>query len=512
MRRVTQRPTPAAEAPAPDALWTWALGAAVVLTLARLLAMRLSPLQLYPDEAQYWLWSRHLALGYFTKPPLIGWIIRLTTLGGDAEPFVRLSSPLLHAVAGLFLYGAAQRLYGSRTALCSLLVYELMPAVQLGAFVISTDTPLVAALSAALFAYVVLQRAEGRARGLAAAGLGLALGLAFLAKYAALYAVAGITLHLAVSREARRAWTPLAALLAAGCFVGLAAPNVAWNAANGYAAVGHVASEAAWGARGGGVVEGAVFLASQFGIFGPIPFAVLLGGAAWLAWKRALTRQDVLLLAWTLPALAIVLVQACVAGAKANWAVAAYAPASILVAAWMLRWGRPRVLIAVLAAHALIAALALVGEDNPQLVDRAGLSAALKGVRGGRELTDMIVSRAQAEALVGPPLTAVAIDQRELFNLAAYYGRDFFGHEGPPLKAWLAGPAPTNESELVSPLTPAAGAHALMVSRDGVTTVAMRAQFQHVGDPGIGDVWTDPKHKVRIEMFVGDGLRPPPRR
>ena len=115
MGPVTQPPTPPAP-PAPDPTWTWALSAALVLTLARLMAMRLSPLQLYPDEAQYWLWSRHLEFGYFTKPPLIAWMIRATTLGGDAEPLVRLSSPLLHAAAGLFLFGAARRLYDARAA------------------------------------------------------------------------------------------------------------------------------------------------------------------------------------------------------------------------------------------------------------------------------------------------------------------------------------------------------------------------------------------------------------
>src|SRR5580704_16151163 len=105
------------------------------MVVLRVVAIRLSPLQLYADEAQYWLWSRHLDLGYFTKPPLIAWIIRLTTLGGDAEPLVRLSSPVLQAAAGIFLYRAAKRLYGARTALFSLAVYATMPAVALGSFV-----------------------------------------------------------------------------------------------------------------------------------------------------------------------------------------------------------------------------------------------------------------------------------------------------------------------------------------------------------------------------------------
>ena len=33
--------------------------------------------ELYPDEAQYWLWSRTLDFGYFSKPPMVAWTIRL---------------------------------------------------------------------------------------------------------------------------------------------------------------------------------------------------------------------------------------------------------------------------------------------------------------------------------------------------------------------------------------------------------------------------------------------------
>jgi 4-amino-4-deoxy-L-arabinose transferase-like glycosyltransferase len=494
----------------PDTHWEWGLRATVILTLVRLAAMRLSPLQLYADEAQYWVWSRHLAFGYFTKPPLIAWLIRLTTLFGDAEPFVRVSSPLLHAAAGLFLFRAALRLYDSRTALFALLVYALTPAVQLGAFVVSTDTPLMACLAAALWAYAALQVAPARERITWAAALGLTLGLAFLAKYAAPYAVAGVAAHLALSAEARRVWTPKSALAALVGFGLMAAPNLVWNAMHGLASFGHVAREAAWGARTGGIVKGLEFLGDQFGVFGPLPFAVLLVGAPWLALRRRLTSADGLLLAWTLPALLAILTQAFIAGAKANWAVAAYGPASILVAAWLLRWARPRLLIAALAFQAVVAVAGLAVEVRPQLADQVGLSKALRGVRGGREVTQLIADRAQAETLFAP-LSAVAIDDRELFNLAAYYGRDYFGKNGPPLTAWRSGPAPENEAQLSAPLTPALGRHVLAVSRDGAWLPQMRAQFRSAGPADFGDVWLDRKNQIKIQMFVGDGFQPPGR-
>ncbi|MCH1426591.1 MAG: hypothetical protein L7W42_05470, partial [Alphaproteobacteria bacterium] len=50
-------------------------GAAVVITLLRSVALFVTPLDLGVDEAQYWLWSQTPDFGYFTKPPLIAWII-----------------------------------------------------------------------------------------------------------------------------------------------------------------------------------------------------------------------------------------------------------------------------------------------------------------------------------------------------------------------------------------------------------------------------------------------------
>src|SRR6187549_3191838 len=46
-----------------------------VLTVLRVAALFITPLELYPDEAQYWLWSRHLDFGYFSKPPVVAWLI-----------------------------------------------------------------------------------------------------------------------------------------------------------------------------------------------------------------------------------------------------------------------------------------------------------------------------------------------------------------------------------------------------------------------------------------------------
>ncbi|MCA9266971.1 MAG: hypothetical protein KDA41_00795, partial [Planctomycetales bacterium] len=74
--------------------------AAVILavTLVRLAVLTVLAIPLSMDEAQYWIWSRALDFGYYSKPPMIAWLIGATTsLCGDGEACVRATSPILHA-------------------------------------------------------------------------------------------------------------------------------------------------------------------------------------------------------------------------------------------------------------------------------------------------------------------------------------------------------------------------------------------------------------------------------
>ena len=178
------------------------------LTLARLVAVFRTPLELYPDEAQYWLWSRTLDFGYYSKPPMIAWTIWATTrIGGDAEAWIRLGAPLFQGGAMLMVYLVGRRLYDSRVGLAAAALYALAPAIQLSAAVMATDAPLLFFLGLTLLAYVGLLQAAPERRALHAAGLGAALGLAFLSKYAAVYALIGLMLHAITAPEARRAWS-----------------------------------------------------------------------------------------------------------------------------------------------------------------------------------------------------------------------------------------------------------------------------------------------------------------
>ena len=486
--------------------WRIALALTLALALARIAALLLSPLELYPDEAQYWLWSRQLHWGYVSKPPMIAWLIAATTaLGGDREAWVRLSAPLVHAGAMLALYPVGRRLYGPMAGLLATAIYGLMPAVQLSALFIATDAPLMLFLALALWAYVELcQRPDAAQRRWIAAGFGAALGLAFLAKFAAVYLLIGVLLHGLVSKDARRSWSGGAWVIALAALAVVFGPNLAWQQAHGFATVTHTAKvNAHWdAARLVHPGELAVFLIGQLGVFGPVPFAALAGGAAILAWRRALVPADRLLLCLSLPPLALVSIQAFVSHAHAHWAATAYLAGSILAAAWLIRWRARLWTIAGLGLQALVAALVILVLADPAVADRAGAGRRLARVRGWAQTAGFVTDAARST----PGLTAVAVEDRYMFIELAYYGRGYFAAPGAaPLRMRPAALA-LNEAELSSPLRPGEAGKVLIAESVGLpASPALPGDFHRLTPAGRRVIALG-GHKTReIVLTVGQG-------
>lgn len=492
------------------AAWRAALAITLALTVVRLVALFVTPLELYPDEAQYWLWSRTLDFGYFSKPPMVAWGIWATTaLGGDSEPFVRLSAPLFQAAAALFVFLIGRRLYGPQTGLAACALYLLTPGVQLSAAVVATDAALLCFLSGALAAYVFLPQTDGSRRLVAAAGAGALLGLAFLSKYAAVYALIGAALHLVADREARKVWSPAAVAAALGALLLVLAPNLVWNAAHGFSTVQHTAANANWSAaelfNPGELLD---YLVSQFGVFGPIPFAVLAGGGVVMALRRRLTRQDLLLLCFAAPPMIIVAVQALISRANANWAAAGYAAGVVLVAAWLLRWRAHGWFIGALATQGVVAALFLAFVLSPELADRMGMANAFKRAKGWSQLTEALTDRAMHDL----SLDAVAVDDRFMFNAAAYYGRDYFARpDAAPLRMWVRTAHPQNQAEVEAPLAGTEGGRVLAISVEPDFTPEMKADFRSVSDTEIVNVRLDSERSRRAELFLAEGYERRPR-
>lgn len=206
-------------------IYSW-LGAFLLLSL-----ITLATLPLGLDEAYYWYWSQHLDLSYFDHPPMIAWLISVsTTLGGAQEFGVRCGGLVLTLIGAYFSFATARLLFPtapSQFAWEYLLVLNLTPIFAGAAIIQTPDTPLFLCWQVALYfgAKIVVTQAAWAWYG---AGIGLGLGL--LSKYTMVLFVPGMLLFLALS-PAHRHWFKrrepwLSAILA----VLIWSPVLIWNA------------------------------------------------------------------------------------------------------------------------------------------------------------------------------------------------------------------------------------------------------------------------------------------
>ncbi|MCM2294295.1 glycosyltransferase family 39 protein [Allorhizobium sp. BGMRC 0089] len=326
-----------------------AIALILALTLYRIVLLTYGGTDLFVDEAQYWLWSQHLDFGYYSKPPMIAWVIHLTTLIGASESifWVRVASPLFHMATALILIPAANRLtnsekYGPWVGLS----FATLPGVALSSVFMSTDTILFPFLALALLCYAHL--IERKSAGFALL-MGIAIGLGTLSKYAMLY-FAGITILSAIflpkTRIALRD-----TVLAAFSAILVILPNIWWNATHGDATLKHTSENADWHGLNFHIGKAGEFLASQFGVIGPVLFAALLIVFYRLVRGRTdTTEKHLFLLSW--PIILVIVFQALMSRAYANWAATAYAAGTIL-AVYFLARNAPKALLVSLVINGI---------------------------------------------------------------------------------------------------------------------------------------------------------------
>lgn len=422
----------------PDRRWRiGAIAAVLAMTLWRVGWLAASQAELGVDEAQYWQWSQSPDWGYFSKPPMIAWIIRATTdlLGSDSAFAVRLAAPLLQGAAALLVMWFGHLVAGGRVGLIAGAAYLTMPVMTIGSMTMSTDTPMLFFLAASLVAWLRLVQLPSMAR---AGMLGLMIGAAVLSKYAMLFLLPG----LALAAWLVRGWqVPRRAAWVAGCVALLVvAPNLWWNLRHGFATLHHLADSAGWTGLRLYPAEASSFLLAQFAVFGPVVFAVMLWQSARVLFGRGhpALRGAVLL---SLPVLVVVTGQALLSYAYANWAVAAAAGGALLAALALQR--APRLLLATLGLHAALAlALPLLPAVATDLRLPNG-QPLFKRYLGRAEAADFALDLAQTHGL-----QAIVAAERPLLADLFYQARDrqTLVFSTPP-----AG-APTNHYALSYPL------------------------------------------------------------
>lgn len=99
-------------------------------------------LELHPDEAYYWLWSQHLALGYYDHAPMIAYFIKLTTLFSNSEFFVRFSTIIATLILSILVWRFVKKNFNETIAAASIIILNTLPLMMAASIIITPDTPL----------------------------------------------------------------------------------------------------------------------------------------------------------------------------------------------------------------------------------------------------------------------------------------------------------------------------------------------------------------------------------
>jgi len=167
--------------------------------LIKIISISLTDFNLHGDEAQYWLWSKEIDFGYYSKPPLLAWFVYVICfIFGNSFFVIKMIPVGLYCISSYLIFILTNMLWRNMgMALCTATAFFLMPAVIFSSFLLSTDILLVFFWIFGMMQILKIREAPNLLNFFL---LGFALGMAFLAKYAAIYFVISVILLVIVEK------------------------------------------------------------------------------------------------------------------------------------------------------------------------------------------------------------------------------------------------------------------------------------------------------------------------
>lgn len=400
----------------------------VVVTILRLVWLFIAPLDLIADESYYWDWSRHLDWSYYSKPPMIAWIIGASTwFFGHSEVAVRLPALVLQTVSVCGVYTLGRRMAGARAGFWSAVVLLASPGNVVANTLMTIDAPLMAAwIWTVVFVWLALE-SDGRIGWWLAAAATCAFGV--LSKQMMLVMPALTAAWCALSPPDRRQLRrPGLYLLVTGAAAALV-PVIWWNARHQWITVEHTSHHFDGKGFAHALQTCPEFVAVQFGVLSPVTAFLLAATViAVLRRFRSQSRAARFLVVFGPLALAAFLVLSLRQRINANWPAVFYLTGTVLVATWFCgtiscgprvdAWRRlflPGVWTGV--------ALAVLTYLLPYAADAAGYGGTrfdpATRLRGWRDLGTAVTE--VVDDLPRPERTFLVVDRRQQASALGFY-------------------------------------------------------------------------------------------
>ena len=313
------------------------------------------PIEISTDEAHYWDWSRHLDWSYYSKGPLVAWLIWLNcelfgplseNLTGSLMPGLRTSAVFFGAGLLLALHHLARITFNSpKTALILVAIALSLPPIHVVSLLMTIDSPYCCIWACSL---ITARKAVFTPSGCDLIWwvlTGALVGIGILAKYTMVLFAASLFLGLLSHPEWRKKLKTFAPWLGVTIAILFCTPILLWNLGNGWVTFRHVGNLAGVAKETPGIHwlgplryvggQAALLLFFWFGIW----VSVLFSG------KNRSTKNSTLYFLWIMswPVFAVFLAfSPKTGGGEINWPITAYLSALPLVASVVEGWWSSR--------------------------------------------------------------------------------------------------------------------------------------------------------------------------
>ena len=290
----------------------------ILLFLIKISAVYFTGFDLFGDEAQYWLWSKDIDFGYFSKPPLLAWVIKIySQFFGETFLSLKILPMLIYFLTACVVYNLCKNIgLNKKNSLSCSLLFLFIPSVSFSSYIISTDIVLLLFWTLSLNELVKIKKNPNTINFIS---LGIFLGLAFLAKYAAIYFVICLLTFIFADKKFRIFFLKNFYLffISLLCALLILLPNIIWNLNNGWITLQHTSDNVNLENAKFSLYRGLEFILVQILMLGPFIF---LGTIINYKKINIIDNEIKLLLFFSLPIFLIVFIEAILVRANANWA------------------------------------------------------------------------------------------------------------------------------------------------------------------------------------------------
>ena len=289
-----------------------------IIFCIRIIGLYFSPLEVQGDEAQYWYWSTYFDWGYYSKPPLVAWIIGFfTSIFGNSIFILKLPSLLAHFLTSFILFNLSKAFNrNTEESLWLSITYLLFFAVSLSSNIISTDPFLLLFWSSSLLFFKICLNKKS-IKNIILTSIFVALG--FYAKYAMIYFFLSSVVLISFTDNKKEL---VKSILIISFFVLIfISPHLYWVYSTNWVTFIHTGDNFNWNASLYNFEQLINFIVSQFFISTPIILFIFIKQ---FAKTKKFIQSYSFEIAFSLPILVLITAQSFISRANANWSSVAF--------------------------------------------------------------------------------------------------------------------------------------------------------------------------------------------